>query len=142
MIFIKYFIRFQQSEYIEELTVRDKNLAEKCISIIQSQMKKFSSLLCQKILEIYVNTSVEQTLEQVTTLLEEFVFCNRNLAVKGMTLYLKDFPNDILTNKEKSEFIDLIENYNKKEEEFNRFIDNLINRCIGKQIRNRGNRGQ
>ena len=138
IIFIKYFIKFQQSHYIEDLIKKDKNLAEKCINIIQTQMNKFSPFLCQKILEIYVNTSLEQILEEITGLLEEFVFCNRTLASKGMAVYLKDIPNDILTNKEKADFIDLIENYNTKEKEFNKFLDNFINRCINKQIRNRG----
>ena len=138
IIFIKYFIKFQQSQYIEELIKKDKNLAEKSINIIQTQINKFSPFLCQKILEIYVNISLEQILEEITGLLEEFVFCNRTLASKGMTLYLKDLPNDILTNKEKTMFIDLIENYNNKEKEFNKFLDNFINRCINKQIRNRG----
>ena len=137
-IFIKYFIKFQQSQFIEELIKNDKNLAEKCINIIQQQMNKFSPILCQKILEIYVNTSVEQIIEEITSLLEEFVFCNRSLASKGMTHYLKDLPNDILTNKEKEMFIELIENYNNKEKEFNKFIDNFISRCINKQNRNRG----
>ena len=58
-----------------------------------------------------------------------------------MEIYLKDFPNDILTNKEKNEFIKLIQDYSKNEKDkkqFNYFIDNLESRCISKQIRSKG----
>ena len=58
-----------------------------------------------------------------------------------MGIYLKDFPNDILTNKEKNEFIKLIQEYSENEngkKQFNYFIDNLENRCISKQVRSRG----
>ena len=135
MIFLKYFIKFQQSDYINDLIKNEKNLAEKCIQIIKYQLNKYNFILCKKILEIYINISVEQIIENVSELFEEFVYCNRILAVKGMTNCLQDCPNDILTNKEKEIFIKLIEDYNNKEKEFNEFLDNFINRCYNRQNR-------
>ena len=137
MIFLKYFIKFQQSDYINNLIKNEKNLAEKCIQIIQNQMNKFNNILCKKILDIYINISVEQIIENVSELFEEFVYCNRILAVKGMSNCLKDCPNDILINKEKDMFIKLIEDYNNKEKEFNKFLDNFINRCYNRQNRSK-----
>ena len=55
-----------------------------------------------------------------------------------MNIYLKEIPNDILTNKEKIHFINLIEESSVKQQDLNEFIENFVNRCINKQIRNRG----
>ena len=41
----------------------DKMEADSCQKIIQAQIEKFSSLLCQKILQIYINNSIEQIIE-------------------------------------------------------------------------------
>ena len=136
--FLKYFIKFQESTYYQNMVQSDKNLAEKYVKIIQNQLNKYSPLLCQKILQIYINNSVEQIIESISELLEEFIYCNKTLVVNGMSTYLRDCPNDILTNKEKNIFINLIENFNDKEKDFNKFLDTFINRCINKQIRTRG----
>jgi len=138
MRFFNNFIKFQKSKYFQEISKTNKNLAEKCQNIIKNILDKFSSLLCQKILEIYINNSVEQIIESVSELLNQFIDCNKSLVVKGMSIHLKNCPNDILTNKEKTVFINLIEDYSIKEKEFNSFLDNFINRCINKQIRARG----
>ena len=138
MRFFNNFIKFQESKFFKEMNKTDKNLAEKCQKIILYQLDKYSSLLCQKILEIYINNSVEQIIESVSELLNDFIYCNKTLVVKGMSTHLKECPNDILTNKEKATFINLIEEYSIKEKEFNSFLDNFINRCINKQIRARG----
>ena len=91
-----------------------------------------------KNLQIFVNTSIEQIIEDLTELFIEFISYQNILVVKGMNICLKDLPNDILTNKEKKQFINLIENYSVKKEDFNLFFKNFLNRCINKQIRNRG----
>ena len=138
MRFFNNFIKFQRSNYYETMIKTDKNLAEKCHKIIQYQLDKFSSILCQKILEIYINNSVGQIIESASELLNEFIICNKTIVVEGMSIHLKNCPNDILTNKEKAIFINLIEEYSIKEKDFNKFLDNFINRCINKQIRARG----
>jgi hypothetical protein len=51
---------------------------------------------------------------------------------------MKFITNDILTNKEKEEFIFLIQDFENKEKEFDDFLNNFINRCESKQIRDKG----
>ena len=138
MTFICYFIKFQQSDYFQELIKNDKSTTEKYVKIIKNQMNKYGSILCQKILQIYINTSLEQIIETVSKLFEEFIYYNKTLVINGMSIYLKECPNDILTNKEKETFIKLIDNYSIRSKDFNKFLDNFINRCISKQIRARG----
>ena len=138
IIFLKYFIKFQQSNYFKEMYEENQNEAENCKKISQYYIEKFSSTLCQKILQIYINSSIKQINEEVTSLFEIFIFCQKPLVIKGMNTYLNECPNDILTNKEKKRFINLIEESSDKRDEFNDFLDDFINRCINKQIRNRG----
>ena len=138
IIFLKYFIKFQQSNYFKEMYEENQIEAENCKKISQYYIEKFSPTLCQKILQIYINSSIKQINEEVTSLFEIFIFCQKPLVIKGMNTYLNECPNDILTNKEKKRFINLIEESSEKRDEFNDFLDDFINRCINKQIRNRG----
>ena len=138
MIFFQFFIKFPKSKFFNDLYKEDQILAENCKKIIQNQINKFGDILCQKILYIFINTSIEQIIEDLTELLVIFISYQKSLVIKGMNIYLKDCPNDILTNKEKIQFINLIEDYFAKKEEFNLFIENFKDRCINKQIRNRG----
>ena len=138
IVFFQFFIKFQNSNLFKEMLQEDKILAENCKKIVQNQINKFSDILCQKILQIFINTSIGQIIEDLTELFIIFISCQKTLVIKGMNIYLKDCPNDILTNKEKKQFINLIENYSVKEEEFKSFLNNFLNRCENKQIRNRG----
>ena len=136
IIFLKYFIKFQQSDRYKDMYKIDQNEAESCKKINQYNIEKFSSTLCQKILQIYINSSIKQINEEVTNLFEIFIFCQKPLVIKGMNTYLQECPNDILTNKEKKHFMNLIQECTNNELE--EFLNNFINRCINKQIRNRG----
>ena len=138
MIFFQFFIKFQNSNIFDSMIKNDKNIAENCKKINQYQIDKFSGILCQNILKIYINSSVPQITEELTKLLVDFITSQKTSLLKGMNLYLKECPSDILTNKEKIQFLKLIENYPAQKNDFNSFIDNFINRCINKQIRNRG----
>ena len=138
MIFFQSFIKFPKSNIYQDMFKENQIIAENCTKIIQNQMDKFGDILCKKILQIFINTSIGQIIENLTELFTIFISCQNSLVIKGMNIYLKDCPNDILTNNEKIQFINLIENYSVKKEEFNLFFDNFINRCINKQIRNRG----
>ena len=137
-IFFQNFIKFPQSSYYKTFCEEDKIEAENCKKIYQYQIDKFSSILCQKILQIYINCSIKQITEEINELFYLFIFCQKNLVIKGMNIYLKEIPNDILTNKEKIHFINLIEESSVKQQDLNEFIENFVNRCINKQIRNRG----
>ena len=136
IIFLRYFIKFQQSNFYNDMYKQDKNEAENCKKINQNQIEKFSSTLCQKILQIYINSSIQQITEEVTDLFEIFIFCQKPLVIQGMNTFLQECPNDILTNKEKKHFMNLIQESSK--DEFKEFLNDFINRCINKQIRNRG----
>jgi N12 class adenine-specific DNA methylase len=138
IVFFQYFIKFQNSNFFEEMIKEDNILAENCKKIVQDKINKFGDILCQKILQIFINTSIGQIIEDLTELFIIFISCQKTLVIRGMNIYLKDCPNDILTNKEKKQFINLIENYSVKEEEFKSFLNNFLNRCENKQIRNRG----
>jgi hypothetical protein len=139
MIFLQYIIKFEKSNLFKTIEKEDNLSAQKYKIIIQNQINSFSSLLCEQILKVYIESPVEQITEAVRELLIDFILYQKPLVIKGMEIYLKDFPNDILTNKEKNEFIKLIQEYSEKENrQFNYFIDNLENRCISKQIRSKG----
>jgi len=141
MILMQYIIKFEKSNLFKTIEKEDNLSAQKYKIIIQNQINNFSSLLCEQILKLYIESPVEQILEAVRELLIDFILYQKPLVIKGMEIYLKDFPNDILTNKEKSEFIKLIQDYSENEKDkkqFNYFIDNLESRCISKQIRSKG----
>ena len=141
MIFLQYIIKFEKSNLFKTIEKEDNLSAQKYKIIIQNQINNFSSLLCDQILKVYIESPVEQITEAVRELLIDFILYQKPLVIKGMEIYLKDFPNDILTNKEKNEFIKLIQDFSENENEqkkFNYFIDNLESRCISKQIRSKG----
>ena len=135
MIFFNYFIKFKNSNYFKKMAKEDKMEADSCQKIIQAQIEKFSSLLCQKILQIYINNSIEQIIEAANELFETFISCEKNLVIQGMNIYLKDCPNDILTNKEKKQLINLISDTSFNDDEFKNFWNTFISRCISKQKR-------
>ena len=116
----------------------NKSIYDKYKNALQKIINEFSPILCEKILGIYINSSVEQITECVNELFIDFIVFQKDLVLKGMEIHLKNIPNDILTNKEKINFIKLIDEFSVKEEDFKDFIDNFINRCINKQVRNRG----
>ena len=155
IIFLQYIIKFEKLKAFEEMKEKDNTSYQKYKTIIQNKINNLSSLLCEKILKIYVESSVEQIIESVNELFIDFISYQKPLAINSMKLHLQNFPNDILTNKEKNNFIKLIEQYSidnnnnnpniykeeyKEEikEEFDKFMENFINRCFSKQVRNRG----
>ena len=95
-------------------------------------------MLCEKILKTFLDVPAESILEYNIDLLKDYVTYQNDLVINGMKYYMNFITNDILTNKEKEEFIFLIQNFNDKEKEFDDFINNFINRCESKQIRDRG----
>ena len=103
MIFLQNIIKFENSSLFKSIQEEDNSSAEKYKEIIQRLIANFSSLLCEKILKIYIESSVEQIIEALKELLIDFILYQKPLVVTGMEKYLKDFPNDILTNKEKNE---------------------------------------
>ena len=138
--FFQIIISYENQFVFKEMKKEDNNSFEKYKKIIQQQINNFSNLLCKKILEMFVDFSAEQIFEDLISLLKDFIKYQKVLAMNGMSTYLDTFPNDILTNKEKKEFLNLIEDYMVKEKEFDNFIYNLVNRCISKSVRDRDNK--
>ena len=108
-------------------------------NIIQKKIENFGLLLCEKILKSFLDVPTDMVLEYITELLKDLIIYQKNLVINGMKYYLKFISEDILTNKEKEEFIFLIEKFDIKEKEFDDFLYNFKNRCESKQIRDKGN---
>ena len=138
LIFFQEILSYENSSTFRDMFKNNKILFEKYKNIIQKQIENFSLPLCEKILKSYEDVPTEGVIENLTELFKDFIFYQKSLAIKCMNLNLKFISNDILTNKEKEEFINLIDKYETREKEFDKFIDNFINRCISKQIRDKG----
>ena len=111
---------------------------QKYKNIIQKNIENYSLLLCEKILKNYLDVATEVVLEYIEDLFKDFIIYQKNLVINGMKYYIKYISNDILTNKEKEEFIFLIENFETKEKKFDSFLNNFENRCESKLIRDKG----
>ena len=141
MVFLRFVIKFKYLKSYKNLAEKNIEEAEQYAIKIQKKIENFSSYLCKIILDIYMEASVEQIRECITELFTEFIEYQKPLVLNGMKIHLVDFPNDILTNKEKNEFIDLIDKFslqNNKDELISFIFEVLVNRCINKQVRNRG----
>ena len=70
--------------------------------------------------------------------IKDFIKYQKPLVLKGIVSHLKNISDDILTNKEKENFFNIINNFDLKEKEFDKFVDHFENRCLSKQIREEG----
>ena len=136
--FFQLILSYEKLPKFKDLQKKDNLLYDKYKNIVQSQINNFGFLLCEKILNSFVDAPTEGVIEDITDLFKDFILYQKPLLLKGMEIHLKKISNDILTNKEKEEFINLINNFDIKEKKFDRFIDNFKNRCISKQIRDKG----
>ena len=139
--FLSRLISYEDLEYFKDIKNNNINIYEKYKNIIQKNIENNSLLFCEKILKTYLYVPAESILEYITDLFKDFITYQKNLVINGMNNYIKYISNDILTNKEKEEFILLIQNFQIKknsEKEFDKFINNFENRCESKQIRDKG----
>ena len=136
--FFRLILSYEASPKFKDLQKNDNALYEKYKNIAQDQINNFGYLLCDKILNSFVDAPTEGVIEDVIDLFKDFIMYQKPILLKGMEIHLKKISNDILTIKEKEEFINLINNFDIKEKEFDRFIDNFKNRCVSKQIRDKG----
>ena len=139
--FLSRLISYEDLEYFKDIKNNNINIYEKYKNIIQKNIENNSLLFCEKILKTYLYVPAESILEYITDLFKDFITYQKNLVINGMKNYIKYISNDILTNKEKEEFILLIQNFQIKknsEKEFDKFINNFENRCESKQIRDKG----
>ena len=136
--FFRKIISYETLSFFKKIKDKDINIYQKYKNIIQKKLENCSLLLCEKILKTFLDVPVESILEYNNDLLKDFIIYQKELVINGMKYYIKYISNDILTNKEKEEFIFLIQNFDTKEEEFDEFINNFENRCESKQIREKG----
>ena len=136
--FFQLILSYETLPKFKDLQKEDNMLYEKYKNIVQNQINNFGLPLCEKILNSFVDAPTEGVIENIIDLFKDFILYQKPLLLKGMEFHLKKISNDILTNKEKEEFINLINNFNIKEKDFDRFIENFNNRCISKQIRDKG----
>ena len=136
--FFRLILSYEASPKFKDLQKNNNALYEKYKNIAQDQINNFGYLLCDKILNSFVDAPTEGVIEDVIELFKDFIMYQKPILLKGMEIHLKKISNDILTIKEKEEFINLINNFDIKEKEFDRFIDNFKNRCVSKQIRDKG----
>ena len=131
-------ISYENLPFFKDIKNKDINIYQKYKNIIQKKIENFSFLICEKILKTFLDVPIESILEYNNDLLKDFIIYQKVLVINGMKHYMQYISNDILTNKEKEEFIFLIQNFETKEEEFDEFINNFENRCESKQIRDKG----
>jgi hypothetical protein len=136
--FLNRLIAYEDLQYFKDIKKNNISKYQKYKIIIQQKIKNHSLPLCEKILKMYLDVPTESVLEYITDLFKDFITYHKNLVINGMNNYIKIISNDILTNKEKEEFIFLIQNYENKYKEFDEFINNFENRCESKQIRDKG----
>ena len=136
--FFEYILCYEDSSKFKDMKKNNNMLYEKYKNIIQNQINNISLPLTGKILNSFVDAPTEGVIENIIDLFKEFIIYQKPLIIKGMQYHLKNISNDILTNKEKEEFINIVNNFSLKEKEFDNFIYNFKNRCISKQIRDKG----
>ena len=136
--FLRRFVSYEHLDFFKNIKNTDITMYQKYKNIIQKNIENYSLLLCEKILKNYLDVATEVVLEYIEDLFKDFIIYQKNLVINGMKYYIKYISNDILTNKEKEEFIFLIENFETKEKEFDGFLNNFENRCESKLIRDKG----
>ena len=78
--------------------------------------------------------------ENIIDLVMNLVSRQQNFCVIYFTEHLTNFPNDVLTNKEKENFVNLIRNFKLEEKHFEDYLEILYRRCQNKQRRGIGNK--
>ena len=136
--FLNKIISYENLPFFQDIKKNNFNIYQQYRNAIQKKIENFSLLMCEKILKMFLDVPVESFLDYNIDFLKDFIMFQKDLVINGMKYYIKYISNDILTNKEKEEFIFLIQNFKDREKEFDEFISNFENRCESKQIRDKG----
>ena len=105
---------------------------------IQKKIEEFISPLIESILYVFLMVPPNIIYENIKELVLNMVSKQQHLCMKYFSEHLKNFPSDVLTNKEKENFIKLIQNFQMEERQFEDFLESLLRRCQNKQIRDSG----
>ena len=107
---------------------------------IQNTIQEFISPLIKQILNVFLLAPPNIIYENIRDLVMNLVSRQQKLCVISFSEHLKNFPNDVLTNKEKENFINLIQNFQLEEKHFEDYLEILYRRCQNKQRRGIGNK--
>jgi len=137
MAFLDSVLSFEEIYSFTELQKKDIPLSESFRKKLVNLIKQFSPILCEKILNMFVNVPPEQVFEDLIRMMKDFIKYHRLIAYKDMEIQLNKLGNNIMTDIEKKELLLIIKDFLHKEKDFDKFMENLINKCVGRQIRNR-----
>ena len=137
MAFLDSVISFEETYSFTQLQKKNISLSEMFRKKIINLIKEFSPVLCEKILNFFVNVPTEQVFEDLIRMMKDFIKYHRLIAYKDMEIQLNKLGNNIMTDIEKKELLLIIKDFLHKEKDFDKFMENLINKCVGRQIRNR-----
>ena len=107
---------------------------------IQNTIQEFISPLIKEILHVFLTAPPNIIYENIRDLVMNLVSRQQKLCEIYFNEHLKNFPNDVLTNKEKENFVNLIRNFKLEEKHFEDYLEILYRRCQNKQRRGIGNK--
>jgi len=107
---------------------------------IQNTIQEFISPLIKEILHVFLTAPPNIIYENIKDLVMNLVSRQQKLCEIYFNEHLKNFPNDVLTNKEKENFVNLIRNFKLEEKHFEDYLEILYRRCQNKQRRGIGNK--
>ena len=137
MAFLDSVLSFEEIYSFTELQKKDIPLSESFRKKLVNLIKEFSPILCEKILNMFVNVPPEQVFEDLIKMMKDFIKYHRLIIYKDMEIQLDKIGNNVMSDIEKKEFLLIIKDFLHKEKDFDNFMENLINKCVGRQIRNR-----
>ena len=137
MAFLDSVISFEEIYSFTQLQKKNISLSEMFRIKLINLIKEFSPLLCEKILNMFVNVPPVQVFEDLIRMMKDFIKYHRLIVYKDMEIQLNKLGNNIMTESEKNELLIIIKDFLHKEKDFDKFMEYLINRYVGRQIRNR-----
>ena len=138
IIFINNLINCPYKTFLNEMKKKNQDKYVIYYNKIQKKIEGFISSLIKEILHILLLVPPNVIYENISELIMNLVKKQQNLCVKYFSEHLKEFPGDVLTNKEKDNFIMLIQNISIQEKKFEDYLEVILKRCQNKQIRDNG----
>ena len=138
IIFINNLINCPYKTFMTEMKKKNQDKYVIYYNKIQKKIEGFISSLIKEILQVLLLVPPNVIYENISELIMNLVKKQQTLSVKYFSEHLKEFPADVLTNKEKDNFIMLIQNISIQEKKFEDYLEVILKRCQNKQIRDNG----
>ena len=138
IIFINNLINCPYKTFLNEMKKKNQDKYVIYYNKIQKKIEGFISSLIKEILQVLLLVPPNVIYENISELIMNLVKKQQTLSVKYFSEHLKEFPADVLTNKEKDNFIMLIQNISIQEKKFEDYLEVILKRCQNKQIRDNG----